>query len=71
MKLQQFLDVLNGAVKNDPSLLELDVVYASDEEGNSYHLLGNEPNTGRFEDNDFMFSDELEIDDEPNAICIN
>jgi len=37
MKLREFLDQLNNLVKETPEALEYDVIYASDDEGNSYH----------------------------------
>jgi len=36
MKLKKYLEKLNNLVKEDESLLEVPVIYASDDEGNSY-----------------------------------
>ena len=40
-------------VEEDKNILELDVVYSIDDEGNSYHEVWNEPAVGYFEDNEF------------------
>lgn len=78
MKLKEFLKKINSMVAKDKSLLELNVVYAIDDEGNSYHEVWNEPAVGYFEDNEFHFEGDEEDDEEDdeddrevNAIVIN
>lgn len=40
MKLKEFLENINKRIKEDPSLLELDLYAAVDDEGNGYNSLG-------------------------------
>lgn len=37
MKLRTFLAELNTLVKSNPEALDYNVIYSSDDEGNSYH----------------------------------
>jgi hypothetical protein len=48
---------------------DLDVVYSSDEEGNSFHKVAYTPSVGFFKDNEFDSTEEG--DEETNAVCIN
>ena len=69
MKLKEYLESINELVKNNPSLLELDVVYASDDEGNNYDFVAFTPSVGKFNGKPW---DGFECPTEnPNAICIN
>lgn len=66
MKLKQFLENLDLLVALNPEYLELDVVYAIDEEGKGYNMVFNDPCVGELDDGDFF--DET---DNPKVICIN
>lgn len=43
MKLKDYLESLNEKIKLDPSILELDLYYASDDEGNSFNRVNFDP----------------------------
>jgi len=71
MKLKTFIDKLNTIAKRNPKLLDCDVVYSVDEEGNSFHAIYFDPTPGVYDykTNDF---DGLSIDDEDiNSVCVN
>ena len=80
MKLKDFLENISKMVEENPSILELDVVYARDPEGNGYHPLHYTPSLGHHLDYDEFihqsdFKEWAEWEEcEPltvNAICIN
>lgn len=68
MKLKEYIESLNQMVKDDPSILEYDVVYSSDDEGNSYEFVAFTPSVGHFSGIPWNGFDPTE---NPNAICIN
>lgn len=79
MKLREFIDNLNQLAKEDPSLLEKNVIFAKDAEGNGYDEVYYGPSAGVFtEDFEFIPSDSEDFEEEYeytrtdiNAICIN
>lgn len=79
MKLRDYIDGLNELVKEMPEALDFDVVSASDDEGNSYHIVNFGPSIGHFdtEERDFLSAEGWEPWDdndempENNAVCIN
>lgn len=48
MTLREYLKYLNDLAKNMPHLLDVELIYASDEEGNSYHKVYKYPTIGEF-----------------------
>lgn len=68
MKLKNFLENLNEFVKQNPKVLELDVVTSSDDEGNSYNLVHYSPSIGIYKDREFEITEDL---DEADSVCIN
>ena len=75
MKLKEFLENLNELVKENPQVLEYEVIYAKDDEGNGFSEIVYTPSVG-FLDDDSEFTDEVsedwdELEEEPNVICIN
>lgn len=82
MKLREYIQNLNEFASKHPDYMDLDVIYASDEEGNNYDRLYNEP-TPMFKHNDENddyyseyyveeeFQEEFDGDFKPNVICIN
>ncbi len=76
MKLKEYLEKLNTLVKESPELLELDVIYAKDAEGNGFEHLYYGPTVGCFtEDLEFVSVDQYEdyeLDEtSTNSIVIN
>ena len=43
MLLKEYLEALNKLVKKDKSLLDLEIIHAEDDEGNSYKFLNYTP----------------------------
>lgn len=39
MKFKEYLEELNKLAEENPESLNMDVIYASDDEGNSYHTV--------------------------------
>lgn len=68
MKLKEYLDYLNKLVKDDPKLLDLEVIAAVDDEGNGYNPVLFHPTPGSWD------GDTFDTDVQPkkfNSICIN
>jgi hypothetical protein len=66
MKLTEYIKHLQKIAETNPNV---EVVYASDSEGNNFDRVHFTPSLGKFEDG--VFSD-LEIEEkEINAVCIN
>ena len=68
MILRKYLDALNEMVKENEKLLDMDVIYSSDDEGNCYRPVTFFPLGGHFEMCEFDNSVEEE---DINAVCIN
>ena len=74
MKLKQYLEILNEMVKDNPEILEYDVIYSSDDEGNNFDFVNYSPTVGEFKEEEFgrgyyTFNSQAEIN--KNAICLN
>lgn len=67
MKLSRYIEQLNELVEENPEMLEFDVVYAGDNEGNAYDKVYYEPTVGYYEDREFHQGDDYDY----NAVCIN
>lgn len=65
MKLHEYIYALNKMIEKDPSLLELEVYAASDDEGNSYNRVSWSPSVyyQHKQDKDSMYSELDENDD--------
>jgi hypothetical protein len=66
MKLRKYIDLINEFVEQNPEALDLDVIHASDDEGNSFHLIHYPISKGLFNGYDYDMGNES-----PNAVCIN
>ena len=66
MKLRNFLLNLNHHIKQNSDILDYEVIYSCDDEGNEFKKVYFEPTIGQFENREF----ETQCD-KPNAICIN
>lgn len=80
MKLKEFLENIQEMIKEDPSLLELDVITSKDAEGNGYEEVYWSPSPGVYDsdENEFVPSNSEDFEEEHeytkediNAICIN
>ena len=71
MKLSQYIKKLQAIEKKYP---DINVVFAADEEGNSFHELTFTPSVGDFNGSDFINDDgteEFTNNYEINAVCLN
>lgn len=84
MKFKQYVEKLVEILEKNPSYANLEAIYASDSEGNSYEKVYNIDDllTGSFEDDEFIGEDDVkELNEEAdttgvesiqiNAIVIN
>lgn len=78
MTLEKFLENINKLVKENPEILDYEVIYARDDEGNGYQEVAFEPSIGIFDDESRgEFICESHVEDyerdksEINSICIN
>lgn len=81
MTLKEFLEGIDNFVKENPEVLDLQVVTSKDDEGNGYNPVYYTPTMGLYEDRDFTPYKKEDKDDYPttayiekdeiNAICIN
>lgn len=67
MKLKNFMENLNELIKDNPMVLELDVITSIDDEGNGFNHVTYEPTIGCFlEGEEFK---QYEPEDESDEIC--
>lgn len=71
MKLKVFLDKLNRMVEENRNILDLDVIYAKDDESNGFQEVIFHPCFGNFDEGEFASENEEDMDLPTNAICIN
>lgn len=75
MKLSEYLDRVNKLVAENPEILDMDVVYASDEEGNSFHKAYTGLSIGLYRSREFISVNQFEeyeiTGTTPNAVCLN
>ena len=73
MTLQEYVDQLNRVLKDNPELGKHEVVYSSDDEGNSYHPVIFGPGlSGNYDKDCREFTSSQENKEvEVNAVCIN
>ena len=64
MKLKEYMKVLNRVIAEDSTLLDLEVVAASDDEGNSFIPVVFTPSAIRVHEREI-------IDGDPNCVCLN
>jgi hypothetical protein len=78
MTLREFLTNINKMVEENPTILDLTVISASDAEGNGFSEVHYEPSIGVYSENEFHqlnededFDDYGYTSDDINSICIN
>ena len=78
MKLKDWLKDLNSMIAVNPEILEYELIYSSDDEGNSFHKVISEPTLVQLEDVDKYYIELVGFDGDEtintkdcNAICIN
>jgi len=75
MKLKEYLEKLNALVKEDPKILDFEMVTSADDSGNGFWKVYNEASKGVLEDGDFIDKDSFEDygyeDGDENIICLN
>lgn len=55
MKLLEYFNQLKDFIELHPECLDMDVIYSTDDEGNSYQKVHYGPSVGILEDTDFSF----------------
>lgn len=68
MTLKQHIEYVEELVKNNPEVLELEVVYAIDDEGNDYKLVSFKPSILELQES---FNGTKLIKPETKVVCIN
>ena len=68
MKLSEYIVRLNEIAKEHP---DFEVVYAVDEEGNSFCPVFYLPCVGEFKNGEFKTEANLQNKDKVNAVCLN
>lgn len=82
MKLKEYLEKLNQLAYNNQELLEYDVVYSRDDEGNGYQEVCYDPSAGYLDEDGYWHSlenmnNESEYYEENypdavvNSVCVN
>lgn len=74
MKLKEFYDALTVLVKENKEILEYDVIYSCDDEGNDFQMVHYTPAIGNLNGNVFngrTSEDFIELGLKENCICIN
>ena len=68
MILSEYISNLQEILKDHG---DIEVVYSSDSEGNSFHRVGHKPSIGTFYEEDQEFLSQEENTDAINAVCVN
>jgi len=69
---KDYVKRLNEILDENPETGDMDVIYSTDGEGNSFHVVYYTPSIGFYQNNDFTSVDDDEYGDKkPNAVCIN
>jgi hypothetical protein len=71
MKFKAYVKNLNELLEQRPETAELDVITASDDEGNSYNQVYYSPSVGIHSDSEFDVENVEEEQDSINAVCVN
>lgn len=70
MTFKEYIEGLQKLLEENPQCGNYLVVYASDDEGNSFHEVSYSPSTGIYNGEDYNFNQDCE-EDQTNAVCIN
>lgn len=71
MTFGEYVEKLNNFLKENPKAKDLDVVYASDPEGNDYYTHFCDPQGVKRNNDDWETRDQVDNIDEAEEICIN
>ena len=74
MKLKEYYEDLTKLVEARPEVLNFDVIYSKDDEGNYYQPVNYTVSVCYFdqEDEEMVFTDnEDDLEYKPNAVCLN
>ena len=70
MKLREYLKHLETLVKENKSVLDYEVIYAIDDEGNGFKKNNYEPSLWKFSEDECDATRECE-ENEINSVCVN
>ena len=68
MKFSKYLEQLNQLAKEQPETLDMDVIYAKDDEGNGFQQINYSPTVGEF---DGAIGEYDNCSKNKNAVCVN
>lgn len=81
MTLGQYIELLKQVIEANPAHRDLEVIFASDDEGNSFQSVANIPTLGHCSDEYFKefvaqcdfeeYTEDNEVELEVNCVCIN
>jgi len=76
MTLKKYIKKLIKIIEENPEYADLDIVYSGDDEGNTFNKVIYAPSIGYFNNDDKNFIGinqfkDWDINDKPNAVCIN
>lgn len=73
MKVNEYYNHLKNLIKTDPKILDYEVVFSSDQEGNNFYKVVFRPGLGYYDQDSSEFVSEDCGDNELkyNALCIN
>lgn len=74
MKLKEYLEELQNMINDNPEILEYDLIYSSDDEGNSFDMISFGPSIQKFNGENTVHPDDIENYEESeltNVICLN
>jgi len=71
MTLKEYIKHLNNIIKENPQAGDFLVIYACDDEGNSFHKTNFPPAIMAVKDTETLYDLQLDRSAEPNVICIN
>lgn len=73
LTFKKYVERLQKLLAAQPELADAKAVYATDDEGNAFYPVHFSPTPGFFDANEnyFLPENELETDEQVNAVCIN
>ena len=71
MKLREYKEALEEMIKDNPQILDMDVIYSTDAECNFFDTVDWEPSVGVYENHEFIERPHNRQDVGSNAVLLN
>lgn len=71
MKLKEYLEEINKLIKENPHILEYELVCSSDDEGNDFNPVYYGPTIGTYDEHKWGYERFTADNPVTNAICLN